>query len=103
MRPRLWIKRAIRFIPNLALLGVLMLLWQFVSAIWLPRIDPHMAVLMPAPTLIATTGAAMIMSGELWYHLMASLKREATAFLFAAIAIPLGTAMGWWRVVYNQV
>lgn len=95
--------RGVRFMPNLALLGVLTVLWQFVSAVWLPRIDPHMAVLMPAPTLIARTAAAMIMSGELLHHLMASLKREATALLFAVIAIPLGTAMGWWRVVYNQV
>ena len=34
---------------------------------------------------------------------MASLKREAVAFLFAASAIPLGIAMGWWRLAYNQV
>lgn len=97
------IGRAIRFLPNLTLLGVLMVLWQFVSAVWLPRIDPHMAVLMPAPTLIATTAGAMIMSGELLYHLLASLKREAMALVFAVIAIPLGIAMGWSRVVYNQV
>jgi ABC-type nitrate/sulfonate/bicarbonate transport system permease component len=62
-----------------------------------------MAVLMPAPTSIAKTAAAMIASGELLYNLLASLRREAIAFLFAATAIPLGMAMGWWRVVYNQV
>ena len=62
-----------------------------------------MAVLMPAPTSIAKTAAAMIASGELLYNLLASLRREATAFLFAVTAIPLGMAMGWWRVVYNQV
>jgi len=45
----------------------------------------------------------MIASGELFYHLTASLKREAMAFLFASSAIPLGMAMGWWRLVYNQV
>jgi NitT/TauT family transport system permease protein/taurine transport system permease protein len=38
----------------------------------------------------------MIASGELLYHLSASLKREAMAF-------PLGMAMGWWRLVYDQV
>jgi NitT/TauT family transport system permease protein/taurine transport system permease protein len=62
-----------------------------------------MAVLMPAPSSIAKTAGAMIASGELLYNLLASLRREATAFLFAATAIPLGMAMGWWRVVYNQV
>jgi NitT/TauT family transport system permease protein/taurine transport system permease protein len=90
-------------LPNLILLVVVILLWQFASKIWLPRIDPHMSVLMPAPTTIAMTAVGMIASGELFYHLVDSLKREATAFLFAAIAIPLGVAMGWWRLVYNQV
>jgi ABC-type nitrate/sulfonate/bicarbonate transport system permease component len=91
------------FLPNLTLLTVLILLWQFASTVWLPSIDPHMAVLMPAPTTIARTATAMIASGELFFHLFASLKREAAAFVFAATAIPLGIAMGWWRLVYNQV
>lgn len=97
------VMNAMRFIPNLTLLAVLSVLWQFASTVWLPRIDPHMAVLMPAPTLIARTAAAMIASGELFYHLVDSLRREAMAFVFATIAIPLGMAMGWWRVVYDQV
>jgi NitT/TauT family transport system permease protein/taurine transport system permease protein len=91
------------FLPNLTLLVLAILAWQFASTVWLPRIDPHMAVLMPAPTTIARTGAGMIASGELFFHLLASLKREASAFVFAATAIPLGIAMGWWRLVYNQV
>ncbi len=97
------IARIFAFLPNLILLAVLILLWQFASTVWLPSIDPHMAVLMPAPTIIARTGAGMIASGELFFHLFASLKREAWAFLFATTAIPLGIAMGWWRLVYNQV
>jgi len=100
---RLRLFRVVGYLPNLAFLAFLILAWQFASTVWLPRIDPHMAVLMPAPTSIAKTAAAMIASGELLYNLLASLRREATAFLFAATAIPLGMAMGWWRVVYNQV
>ncbi len=90
-------------LPNLMLLAVLVLFWQFAAKVWLPRIDANMAVLMPAPSTIAVTAAGMIASGELFYHLMASLTREAAAFVFAASAIPLGIAMGWWRLVYNQV
>jgi ABC-type nitrate/sulfonate/bicarbonate transport system permease component len=90
-------------LPNLALFGVMIALWEFTSSVWLPRIDPQMAVLMPAPTTIVVTAAAMIMSGELFYHLAASLKREATAFVFASAAIPIGMAMGWWRPIYNQM
>jgi ABC-type nitrate/sulfonate/bicarbonate transport system permease component len=100
---RLRLFRVFGYLPNLAFLVFLILAWQFASTVWLPRIDPHMAVLMPAPSSIAKTAATMIASGELLYNLLASLRREATAFLFAATAIPLGMAMGWWRVVYNQV
>lgn len=99
----LWVFRVISALPNFALLAVLIIAWQFASKVWIPRIDPHMAVLMPAPTTIAKTAVGMIASGELFYHLLDSLRREAFAFAFALTAIPLGIAMGWWRVVYNQV
>jgi ABC-type nitrate/sulfonate/bicarbonate transport system permease component len=97
------IVRTIRFLPRLILLALLVLAWQLASTVWLPSIDPHMAVLMPAPLRVATTAAGMIASGELLYHLMASLKREAAAFVMASSAIPIGLAMGWWRTVYDQV
>lgn len=99
----LWILRVISALPNFALLAVLIIAWQFASKVWIPRIDPHMAVLMPAPTTIAKTAVGMIASGELFYHLLDSVRREAFAFVFALTAIPLGIAMGWWRAVYNQV
>lgn len=103
VRLRIRLFRVLCGLPNFIFLAVLILAWQFASKVWLPSIDPHMAVLMPAPTTIAVTAAGMIASGELLYHLMASLKREAVSFLLAASAIPLGIAMGWWRLVYNQV
>src|SRR5262249_15557110 len=82
--------RLLAFLPNLTLLLLLILAWQFASTVWLPSIDPHMAVLMPAPTTIARTAAGLVLSGELLFHLVASLKREASAFVVAATAIPLG-------------
>jgi ABC-type nitrate/sulfonate/bicarbonate transport system permease component len=100
---RLRLLRTLSVLPNFILLIVLLALWQFASRVWIPSIDPHMAVLMPAPSTVAVTAAGMIASGELFYHLIASLKREAMAFLFATSAIPLGIAMGWWRPIYNQV
>ncbi len=99
----LWLLRIVGALPNFALLAALILAWQFASKVWIPSIDPHMAVLMPAPTTIAKTAAGMIASGELFSHLLDSLRREAIAFAMAVIAIPLGIAMGWWRWVYNQV
>src|SRR5215467_9935725 len=71
------------FLPNLTLLLLLILAWQFASTVWLPSIDPHMAVLMPAPTTIARTATSLVVSGELFFHLAASLKREASAFVVA--------------------
>jgi ABC-type nitrate/sulfonate/bicarbonate transport system permease component len=100
---RLRLFRIVAYLPNLAFLVFLIFVWQFASTVWLPRIDPHMAVLMPAPSTIAKTAAGMVASGELFYHLFASLRREAAAFVFAATAIPLGMAMGWSRLVYNQI
>jgi ABC-type nitrate/sulfonate/bicarbonate transport system permease component len=100
-RPRMG--RFFAFLPNLTLLVFVILAWQFASTVWLPSIDPHMAVLMPAPTTIAFTAAGMISSGELFFHLLASLKREASAFVIAVTAVPLGIAMGWWKLIYNQV
>jgi len=100
---RLRLFHIVAYLPNLAFLVFLIFVWQFASTVWLPRIAPHMAVLMPAPTTIAKTAMGMIASGELFFHLLASLRREAAAFVFAATAIPLGMAMGWWRRVYNQI
>jgi ABC-type nitrate/sulfonate/bicarbonate transport system permease component len=90
-------------LPNFILLAALLVVWQLISKIWLPSIDPYMAVLMPAPSTIVVTVAGMIASGELFYNLAASLKREAMAFIFAASAIPLGIVMGWWRLAYDQI
>ena len=98
-----WFPRLLAVLQNSALLAFLIVVWQIASKVWLPRVDPNMAVLMPAPTLIVSTAVTMIVSGELFYHVLASLKRETIAFLFALSAIPLGIAMGWWRAVYNQV
>src|SRR3974390_2872731 len=103
VRLRIWLFGAVSALPNLIFLAFVILFWKFISKGWLPRIDPQMSVLMPAPTTIAVTAAGMIASGELFYHMIASLKREVFAFLFAATAIPLGIAMGWWRQVYSQV
>ena len=103
-RPRLgrsW--RALRSLRKFTTLAVLIAFWQFVSTVWLPSIDPYKAVLMPPPTAILVTAARMIASGELFHHLLASLKRELVAFAVAALAIPIGIAMGGWRWIYDQL
>ncbi len=94
--------RRVAPLRHLALLAVLLAVWQIASGVILPARDPQMAILLPAPSTLLTTAAALIASGELLRHLLASLQREGIAFLFAALAIPVGIAMGWWRAVYTQ-
>jgi len=89
---------------DLALLALIILLWQLTSAVILPRTNPTAVILMPAPTTVLATAAQLVVSGQLELQAMASLKREVLAFaLAAAIAIPLGIAMGWWRGVSHQL
>jgi ABC-type nitrate/sulfonate/bicarbonate transport system permease component len=94
--------RILKRVRSLAALAVLLVVWQLASAVWLPRIDPHLAVLMPAPTLLFATATRLIGSGELLFHLLASVKRELVAFIVALAAVPLGIAMGWWRGFHEQ-
>ena len=88
---------------NLSFLFVLLVVWEILSTLWLPRVDRHLAILMPAPSSIVKAAGELLASGELIHHLLASIKREATAFVFASSAIPIGMAMGWWHGVNKQL
>jgi ABC-type nitrate/sulfonate/bicarbonate transport system permease component len=91
------------YLPRFTTLAVVVGAWQLGSTVWLPSIDPYLATLMPAPLQIVRTGATMVTSGELGYHVLASLKREGIAFLFSLLAIPVGVAMGWFERVNQQL
>lgn len=71
--------------------------WQFVSAWLLPRIDPNLTTLMPPPTEVLQAAWELLRNGQLVKHFLASLQREAVAFMYASVAIPIGLAMGWYR------
>src|SRR3974377_1137432 len=81
VRLRMWLFGAVSALPNLIFLAVVILFWQFISKVWLPRIDPQMSVLMPAPTTIAVTAAGMIASGGLFYPLIGSPQGGAFSLL----------------------
>ncbi len=88
---------------NLTLLAVVLTVWQLVSGVWLPRVDVNLVTLMPPPSAVLKAAWELTASGDLEMHLLASLKREFTAFVFAASAIPLGLVMGWWKLAHDQV
>ncbi len=58
----------------------------------------------PAPTAIARSGWQMLVDGELWRHLSASVVRIMVGFLLGAIpGIIIGLAMGLWSPVRAMI
>ncbi len=92
--------RIVAKVRKLGLLAALLILWQYASVAWL---DATTRTLLPPPSAIVSAAWELIGSGELFRHLFDSLKREIVAFLWAAAAIPLGIAMGWWKAVNEQM
>ena len=92
--------RALDKLKNLALVAALLLIWQAVS-VWM--LDNTTRTLMPPPTAVLRAAWELVSTGDLFRHLRDSLKRELFAFLWATTSIPLGVAMGWWKVVHDQV
>ena len=90
-------------LPSWTLLVLLLLMWQLLCGVYLPRVDKQYAVLLPPPSEVMKAGWELLQSGELLMHLGASLRRELVAFGFALLAIPLGIAMGWWRTLHDMV
>ncbi len=87
-----------RTLRRFAAAGTLLLLWQVVSAVVLPRLAPSAATLMPPPVGVAAAFVDLLGSGDLVRHVVASLGRVIGAFAIAAGAgVGLGVAIGWWR------
>ena len=78
---------------------VIVIVWQL--AVVLTGAHPS---LLPPPLLTAKTFASVVMSGELFMHIGMSLGRVLTAWILgAAIAIPLGLAIGRFRMFERLV
>ena len=76
-----------------------MIVWQLVIAIFRPHVS-----LLPPPLLAAHELWALFATGELLVHTGTSLARVFSAWtITAAIAIPLGLAMGWSRRIERIV
>ena len=86
-----WFDRSARVLGLLGFFG----LWQLVSTVVLPRLDANLVTLMPPPTAVLAAAWELILSGDLFKHFWASLKREVVAFAYASVAIPIGILMGW--------
>ncbi|WP_424357930.1 ABC transporter permease [Methanocella sp. MCL-LM] len=75
---------------------ILIVLWQVATGV-LHLVKP---VSLPPPSDVLLTTISMVMDGELFMHAGYSLMRVLLGFLAAAaVAIPLGVAMGWIREI----
>jgi len=88
-----------RVLPYMFAAVAIVIVWQAVVVLT----GAHIAIL-PSPWLTAETFAAMVLSGELFVHIGASMRRVISAWLLAAsVAIPLGLAMGRIRTVERRI
>jgi NitT/TauT family transport system permease protein len=76
---------------TIAILG-LIALWETV-----PRLGLVESTFLPPISTVLETWLRLLVSGELWSHIQASLVRSLSGFSIAiALAIPLGLLVGWY-------
>lgn len=85
--------RTLTVVRGAAGLVALALVWEFA-----PRVGLVDAYSIPPLHVVLQEWWAMVLDGELWRHVSASLKRSVIGFALAiAIAIPLGASIAWYR------
>ena len=88
-------RRAVTLARGLAGLLALALTWEFA-----PRLGLVDSYFIPPLHIILQEWWSMVVDGELWKHVRASMVRSVVGFgLAIAIAIPLGAAIAWYRPV----
>jgi ABC-type nitrate/sulfonate/bicarbonate transport system permease component len=85
------------------LVGIV-IIWQLVCGVILPKTNPDFITLLPPPSLVLEQAIKLIGNGKLFDHILKSMERVLIAFFVAsALAIPLGIAIGWWRRCEDMV
>ncbi|HYY39365.1 MAG TPA: ABC transporter permease [Xanthobacteraceae bacterium] len=93
--------KTIRFDPYLPIIGVVALIVIWYQAVWYQVVDP---VLLPSPVDTFRALWKGMAGGQLGFDFMRTLERTILAILIAAaIAIPLGIALGSSERVYRSV
>jgi NitT/TauT family transport system permease protein len=87
--------RAVTLTRGIAGLLVLALAWEIA-----PRLQLVDSYFIPPLHVVLQEWWSMVVDGELWKHIRASLVRSVIGFgLAIAVAIPLGAAIAWYRPV----
>jgi ABC-type nitrate/sulfonate/bicarbonate transport system permease component len=98
------LRRLIAGATALSGLVLVLLAWQVVSSLVLPRMGGQVALLFPPPTAALQAALDLWQRGQLAQHVTASFQRVLVAWSLAALgAVPLGLAMGWWRPLAEQL
>jgi len=88
-------RRAVTVARGVAGIVTLAVVWEV-----LPRVGLVDAYFIPPLSQVLEAWWQLVVSGELWRHLQASLIRSGAGFLLATVlAIPLGAAVAWYRPV----
>lgn len=88
-------RRIVTFSRGFAGLLALALIWEVA-----PRLGLVDSYFIPPLHVVLTEWWSMLLDGELWKHVRASLVRSVVGFgLAIAVAIPLGAAIAWYRPV----
>lgn len=90
-RPPRWRRLGRRLLPLAGVLLVLLLWW--IGAEWLARRTPIATAFAPVPALLAL--GRLLVSADLWWHVLLSLQRVAVGLgLAALVGVPLGVLVG---------
>jgi NitT/TauT family transport system permease protein len=86
--------KTMSFVSPLALVAVLVAVW------WITVVQSG-SIIFPTPWDVVLATMELARLGTLWDHIASSLLRVGAGFLLAAaLAIPLGLLMGWFKGVF---
>ncbi len=93
-------RRLRRFI----VVAIVLVAWQVVSGRLLPALAPYLVTLLPPPLDVLEAFLDLSRTGEIFTHILGSLKRVLGAFAVAVLlGVSLGLSMGWWRLIGELV
>jgi len=93
-----------RRVRRFVLVTIVLVAWQVVSGHLLPALAPYLVTLLPPPLDVLRALLDLSRTGEIFTHILGSLKRVSGAFAVAVLlGVPLGLSMGWWRLVAELV
>ncbi len=88
-----WLNRLYSAVYRLLAIAIFLLIWEI-----FPKLDLVDTTFLPPFSKVAVAFWSLLLSGELFKHIGASLERAALGFgLGLVIAVPLGLLIGWFK------